>query len=320
MRSLRGWTFLVVLVGAGVVLWGSPSDEATTSDASPPADTVRAERSAMPCRASLTWRVGEVDPRGRIERRDVEAAARRAARLWEEVAGRPLFRHAPAGGVPIHVRYDPRVADLNRRLHAMDSAQAALADSARSLRTDAVRLARQERELDRRVRRHNERVRSIEEAGGGSDAEQREVQRVGRALESDRNRLERLRASLDRRSRRLERAREDLREAIEAYNRSPGIRLPIHVGDYSESVKTRGDRVLAVDDRSITVSSLADPTSLALVIAHEMGHALGLGHVPDSVAVMAEVRETGAGGRELTTRLADRRELRRTCPDLIEAP
>lgn len=276
-------------------------------------------RSARPCRTPLAWHVDRVDPRWGLDRDDVEAAVARAAEAWEQAAGRTLFRRAPGEGVPIRVAYDAEQARLQQRRRTLDSAQAALADSAEALAASRRRLEARQAELSRRIERHNRRVRTVNEDGDASEGDRREVRRTETDLKREAAALEEARSEFESRRRRLEREQERVRAEVEDFLRRAERRPPTQVGDYTEDVEVRGDRVVGVEGRAITVHAFADRGALTRVIAHELGHALGLGHVSDPDAVMTAVRETGGGDGELAVREADRRELQRRCPELVAA-
>lgn len=288
--------------------------------------------SAVPCAVPLRWRLGRVAPEFGLGDAAARRAVAEAARLWESVLGRRLFTHDPVDGFPVVYEYDDRqaVLELRRRLErelgetgrGVEGRRAELEDARETF--EAVRSEYEGRveEYGRRRARYGETVRRWNERGDVPEEVRSELRRTAEALEAERASLSRQRQELRQIQEWLMGEAERLNREIREQNRRsealardlPATR--VESGVYRESVRTRNGDVVSVD-REIRVFRFEDRSELIRVLAHELGHALGLGHAAEPGAVMSEVAARG-DGPEGAPRIhpRDLEMLRSRCPEL----
>lgn len=330
LRVFLGW-FAAGFVLLLLLLTLATGDDPDASDTAAAAEY---RGSAIPCQAPLGWRVGGIDPGFDATPSEVIGAAHRAASLWETVSGgQRLFRRDDSDGIPIHLAFDRRQADLReqtRERQVLDSLGAGvrtMREELRSLdarlRTGRERFDRRLRDLNRRISRFNERAERLDRRGA-SESAARDLERTRTQLESEQRALRDRQEELERLARRVEERRQELQRRIQAYNRraeevsGTSGSAPVIAGTYDEEVTAEDGEPVAVDDRTITVYRFADREALARIIAHELGHALGLGHSADSTSVMAATAvDDGGRGGPLTVGPADVEMLRDRCPELV---
>ena len=233
--------------------------------------------SAQPCMVPLGWRIGEIDPRFGLGSLEAERAMVEASSYWEAAAGRTLFRHDPGQGLPVRFVFDDRQAvgqERARRTRELDAIDARLEQR-------RAELDRAFDQLNAEIEANNARVREWNERGGAPPEALR--------------RIEQERASMAARERELMDRGERLNREVTQRNRlweSLQEQFPartVESGHYGEQVRFRQGRVSEVTDREIRIYYFDDRQELVLLLAHELGHALGLGHTAAEGAVMSEV-------------------------------
>lgn len=288
--------------------------------------------SAVPCAVPLEWRIADVDPRFELDEAAAETAVRDAADLWERATGRELFPHDPGGGFPVRFEFDDRQALLQVRRRLEEELQAE-GESLEARREDlaalgerfqAARAEHQERlaAYEGRLEALNGEIRRWNERGGAPDSVRSRLRARVAGLEEERRRLERHRRELEEVQEWIAAATGNVNEEIRRRNRRAGAfqrASPVtamEAGRYGETVTTQDGEVVSVR-REIRVFRFDGREDLVTLLAHELGHALGLGHSGVPGSVMHEVtpgRPDSPGTLDLHPR--DVEMLRERCPGL----
>ena len=280
-----------------------------------------------PCNIPIHYTLGEVDERFGFDRLTVMMALVEATGLWQEFHEDTLFIESDhPRAMQVGLVFDERQKAARTR----QSLRGGLERDRRALEADETLLlawgerierARTEHErasqlLKERVRQHEREASDLNQSPDRrSDARRRALEAEREALQLAVVELERvgmeLNADIAAYNRRAEDARQraiDFQERVGRYNAaSPGNE--IESGRYSYD---------PVDGRRIEVFRAESTDELVWVFAHELGHALGIGHVADPAAVMHallhEKHGSSAGrSRPVSLGAADRSALRAVC-------
>jgi len=297
MSRLLQWLFAVVLIGALAV--GAGQWYRATS---------------ATCPAPLAYSIGALDERFGLSREEALAAVAEAKRLWEEAVGRELFVHDPSAAFVVNFIFDERqrlTVEEHRLREVLDRKE----DIHGEIREEYEGLLAQYRTL---AGSYEEQVRSYETALAAHNAEVSRWNDEGGAPADVYERLEQEQAAFDKESVELRTLAETLNGVVEKINRL-GEAGNETVSEYNARVaeynnRFHHEREFTQGDfyrERVNIYQFRDAAELHLVLAHELGHALTLGHVDDPKGIMYYLMREQDGGLELS--LADRAEFERVC-------
>jgi len=304
-----------------------PVPEPPRRQATPPPDT---GSSAEPCAFPLRWHVARLDSQFGLSRGEAIVAVEDAASLWNDATGRSLFLQDEAEGLPIAFVYDGRQAAAQERMRQ----RAQFEERARRIDVERAELeAMRERQAaaradyERRLtafnewsERHNEAVHQWNRDGDVPEEILRELRANDERLRIEERQLTEERREMEAEGQALAAEIERLGRMVDEQD-SMGAALgrvfgsgSVLAGRYVEA-RTRDGRMIE-GAREIHVLQFDDSDHLRLVIAHELGHSMGLRHTDNSVAVMRAEHELAGATATPAVASGDVALLRARCPEL----
>lgn len=286
-----------LIAGAGIVLFLDKVDR--------PAVEVEA---VNPCDEPVTYYIESIDDRFDVTTAQLRRLISGVGNLWSDAAGQRLVDYDRNGDVAVYLIYDDRqqLVEEERDFNSQIQMERLTFDR---LHREYTRHSNQYDEaLDRynsllrryetEVRMHNEEVAKWNEQGGAPEDEKKRV--VEREEE-----LSRMRGELTSLQNRVNSVGLQLEEVTDRLN-AISSRKDELIGEYNERFSgeyrfNQGEYIHTAAERRINIYHYKSLNHLRLVLAHELGHALGLGHVDSPGSVMYPVVEShGAAAVELS--------------------
>ncbi|MEK9160604.1 MAG: matrixin family metalloprotease [Patescibacteria group bacterium] len=265
---------------------------------------------APPCDKPVEYRIGEFDTRFGISRAEFEDALADAAAVWNEAAGKEVVVFAADAEMTVNLEYgvEQRTSQLGE---VIDDEQAAYDAAKAEFDSLTSQLAGAKRQYESYAAAFEKRVTDYEtdvaywnERGGAPSAEYAELQRTQRALNNQQETLNGYAAQVNSIIDQMNGKVDRLNTLAEAIN--------VQVDVYNARAHTDFDQGRYVVDENgtrITIREFTEGLELRRVLAHELGHALGFGHVEDPDAIMYSYNV----GEDLVLSEADLVELQTVC-------
>ncbi len=229
----------------------------------------------------IPYRIESSDPRFPLDSKAFRGGVFEAEAIWEQGIGKDLFTYDPAASLAIRTEFDDRqkmtyeAKDLEARISAYETETAKLDreyDAATAkFEKESAAFRKSADDFNRKLAEYNEDVRKWNASGQGTFEEYE-------ALEKRRKKLEREEAALVTTSEKIAGLAENANDLAGKLNENAAD-INRNIGIFKERYGEPKPFVQGLYDPStpsVTVFQFEDEDDLRLVLAHELGHALGI--------------------------------------------
>ncbi len=271
----------------------------------------------LPCSQPIHYALGQFDSQFKITQGEFLLDVQTAAEIWTQAGGRQFFIYDPSGAMKINLVYDTRQETTNK----LNSLGINIEDTKASydqlkLRYEAMKsdynLAKQAFDAEvtayqKNQNEYNQQVNYWNSHGGAPKPTYDELTAQKKELDAERTKIIADQNNLNQQV-------ANLNTVIDALNQL-GKKLNLNIATYNNIGTSQGSEfeegVYVRDDngRHIDIFEFDNQNQLIRLLAHELGHSLGLQHIDDPSAIMYRLNSS----TNQTATPNDVAELKRVC-------
>ena len=244
---------------------------------------------SAPCKVPIQYHIGTVDERFGAQKEALISIAKKAEAIWEEKLGKELFVYDETGDLPINFIFDERQknADIEAELEEDLEAKKGMSDSVATQYQTLIKEFRSVQKnyesrvgtYETKLTTYNDEVAEWNRKGGVPQENIEALKKKDRTLTDEKKSLEAMAKKLN---------------ALVAQLNAIGAKGNILVKDYNTVVSEYNDRFNEASEftqgdytgDAIHIYQFDSEDELSIVLAHEFGHALSLGHVAGEKSIM----------------------------------
>jgi len=253
----------------------------------------------QPCQRPITYSIANLDSRFGLTKAELLNEIKQVEKIWELPINKQLFEYSPTGDLKINFIYDYR----QKATDALRKMGIAISDDRSTY--DALKA-----KYDLLVASYNKEKARIETMIAAYNADKSVLEKDvnywnnrGGAPKAEYDVLEQKRVNLNNQVTIINQAEKSLNELVDTINSAEIVlnkliaTLNLQVNTYnavgSSAGKTfnEGEYVSDANGMAINIFQFNDANKLVRVLAHELGHALGLGHIDNPKAIMYYLNE-----------------------------